>query len=308
MELVARKILMPQGSQTVVLAPLGDIQWAGRKEQIAHQRLKDHIARATDLGAWWIGMGDYIDYMSPGNRQRTAAANLYDTAQTVQMDKAKALVDELYEEYLKPLTGRVLGLLEGHHFYTLETGETTDQYLCSLLKAPFLGTSAILGLAFPTHCGVRMVEIWCHHGVGGGQKAHAPIMKLENAAAYWQADIFLIGHMSKRGSAPIQRTRAVWNVPGGIPVLRDQEIHLVGTGAWLKGYPERSRVGKTPRGGYVEQKMLNPVSLGAPLIYVTPKTYHEQTGRMKRTVKGHRVSDTMGRLARYWIPEIRVET
>jgi hypothetical protein len=259
----------------------------------------------VDMKAWFIGMGDYIDYMSPSNRQRQAAAGLYDTAEQVMADKTRALVDELYAEYLRPTEGRWLGMLEGHHFAYLDTGETSDQYLCQKLKAPFLGTSAILGLAFPTHFGTRMVEVWAHHGAGGGQKAHAPILKLENMAAYWHADIFLIGHMTKRGAAPIQRTRAVWQTSGP-PVLRDQEIHLVGTGGWLKGYPERARVGRTPRGGYVEQKMLTPVSLGAPLIRITPRVHQEVSNRKRVVVQKKLVKDTVGSNGRHWVPEIEV--
>ena len=46
---------------------------------------------------------------------------------------------------------------------------------------------------------------------------------------------------------------------------------MVGTGGWLKGYREFSKDGRVPRGNYVEANMLDPVSLGAPLITVIPR-------------------------------------
>ena len=51
--------------------------------------------------AYFVGTGDYVDFLSPSNRVRLANAGLYDTALQVIRDKATELVDELYERYLK---------------------------------------------------------------------------------------------------------------------------------------------------------------------------------------------------------------
>jgi hypothetical protein len=308
-----RKLTVPAG-KSVVVAPIGDIQWAGRRDQIAFQHLKDHLAHALDRDAWFVGTGDYIDFASPSNRQRIKAAALYDTAEQVIDDKAQALVDELYDELLAPTTGRWLGLVEGHHFTHLLTGETSDQYLCKKLKAPFLGTCAMLGLAFPTHQSSRMVTLWVHHGAGGGQKVHAPLLKLENLSAYWEmVDVFIVGHMTKQPAAPIPKVRVEWGSKG-YPALRERRVYLVGAGGWFKGYAERSRHGNIPRGNYVEQKMLSPVSLGAPLIRITPKMRSEAQGRKQihatSPSTGRRQTKELARAERtisYWEPEIRVE-
>lgn len=296
MELLAHKLSVPAHTKEVLIAPVGDIQWAGRREHLAYAALQDYLAEAMDRNAWFIGMGDYVDFASPSNRQRLASANLYDTAQQVIDDKARALVDELYAEVLKPTAGRWLGLLEGHHWTPLLTGETTDQYLAQKLRAPFLGTSAFVGLMFPDVRGnnVQSVTLWAHHGAGGGQKVHAPILKLENLACSWDADIMLIAHMTKRATGVIQRCYPVWH--SRTPAIRHREIHLVGCGGWMKGYAEGSRQGSTPRGGYVEQKMLTPVALGAPFVRIRPKIR-----RVDRRYAG-------GKDERFWEPEIRVET
>ena len=134
--------------EPIAIAPIGDIQWAGMKGPTAKDHLKRHIDHCMELKALFVGLGDYIDFLSPSNRQRLKSAALYETAEDVIDDKAMELVWELYEKFLKPTKGRWLGMLEGHHFTQLKTGETTDQRLCQLLDAKFLGSSAYIRLQF----------------------------------------------------------------------------------------------------------------------------------------------------------------
>src|SRR6266850_1574496 len=162
-------------SQKAVIAPLGDLQFSGEKGPTAHDHVKRHIDRAMKLGAWFCGLGDYIDFLSPSNRQRLTAAALYDTSAGVIEDKARTLVEELFETLLKPTKGRWLGMLEGHHFYE-SNGETSDQWLAEMLKAPFLGTSAYIKVE-PSE-----VVLWLHHGAGNSVLPTGPLNKLYHMA------------------------------------------------------------------------------------------------------------------------------
>lgn len=265
----------------IVIAPIGDIQWAGRTSDIAWDHLKRHIDAQMERGAWFIGMGDYVDFMSPSNRKRLAQADLYDTSGRVIQDKSLELTMQLYDQLLAPTKGRWLGLLEGHHYSTLESGATTDQKLAELLETKFLGTCAYVRLVFVDGVRHASLLLWTHHGTGGGAKAHAPILKLENLAPYWEADIFLIGHMTKMAVAPIPRVEPSFGPQ--VSKLRHRHIYLVGTGGWLKGYAEESKVGQIPRGPYVEQRMLNPVVLGAPTIVCQPRWSPREGGGSNRT-------------------------
>lgn len=279
--------------EPVIIAPIGDIQFAGARGPTARDLLKRHIDRCMELNAWFVGLGDYIDFMSPSNRQRLKAAALYDTAEDVIDDKAIDLTLELYQDYLKPTKGRWLGMLHGHHFATLKTGETTDQRLCQLLNTTFLGTAAFIRLVFEiaNSYGRYNITIWAHHGCGGGMKTAAPLNKLENIAPYWDADIFLLGHMTKMATAPVNRISPRWHGRGA-PDLVHRKIMLVGCGGFSKGYVEKARQGRVPMGGYVEQKMLNPASLGAPIIRIEPHVL-SVGGKINRN--------------RIWSPEVRVE-
>lgn len=268
-----------------MIAPLGDIQWAGRNGPTAKDLLRRHIDRLVELKAWVIGTGDYIDTFSPSNRQRLRAAALYDTAEDVIDEKGLDLTLELYQEYLKPLKGRVLGLLHGHHYMLLKTGETTDQRLCQLLDTRFLGTAAFLRLQFVLGQRRSNVTVWAHHGCGGGMKAHAPLNKLENIAPYWDADVFLVGHLTKQATAPVNRVSPRWHGHGA-PDLVHRKIMLVGCGGFSKGYVVGAKQGRVPMGGYVEQRMLNPAALGAPIIRITPKLVSYGDRRVGRDRSG----------------------
>jgi hypothetical protein len=281
----------------VVLAPISDLQWAGERGPTAKDLLKRHIDRCLELNAWYLGLGDYIDFMSPSNRQRMRSAALYDTAEDVVDDKALELTWELYEKFLKPTKGRWLGMLHGHHYTQLRSGETTDQRLCQMLDAPFLGTSAYIRLQFKvTKSQARgNIVIWAHHGCGGGQKAGAPLGKIEDmAAAFPGADIYLMGHTTKSPVAPIERVIPRWHGQGA-PDLVHKRVYLVNSGGFARGYQKGATQGSVPMGGYVEQGMMRPASLGAPIIRITP--LRSWAGR----TRGH--TSGMGT----WTPTISVE-
>lgn len=284
----------------IVLACLGDIQWTGPKGTTACDLLKRHIDRILELNAYVIGTGDAIDFLSPSNRQRMQAAALYESALDVVEDKALELTHELYENYLKPLTGRFVGWVEGHHFVQLRSGETTDQRLCQLLGAKFLGTAAFIRFQFEIWGTRSNVVVWVHHGAGGGGKVAAPLNKLENLMPYWDADIYIVGHLSKLVSAPIDRIVPRWHGHGA-PDLIHKRAYLIGAGSFSRGYVHRAMEGRVPRDGYVGKRMLNPVALGAPFIYITP---NQKTLTDAETEKlGIRTS----RNPHHWSYSLRVE-
>ena len=44
------------------IVPIGDIQFAGKNGPTDLKRLARHIQWARDNNAWYIGMGDYVDF------------------------------------------------------------------------------------------------------------------------------------------------------------------------------------------------------------------------------------------------------
>lgn len=257
MELV--QFAVPKSYKEVVIAPLGDVQWSGDVGPTAQDHLRRHIDRALELNAWFIGMGDYTDFMSPSNRASLAATRLYDTSRKVIEQASCGLVDEVYERFLKPTTGRWIGLLEGHHFYEVG-GEHSDSILAQKLKTRLLGTSCYVHIE---PCDVTLLAT---HGLGGGILPGTGLNKLYHWAAGLEgADVYLMGHNTKLASVRLSRPQPVWKPK---PDLVHRDIHLVNTGGFSKSNIVGHRAGNAPRGDYAEQGMMTPSPLSAPLVRI----------------------------------------
>jgi len=263
------------------IIPIGDIQFAGKDHySVSLKTLRADIAKALayeKLGhtVKFIGMGDYIDYLSPSNRTRLDAAALYDNAIDILDGISYHLNDELIELALRPTIDKWVGLVEGHHFKNLQTGSTSDMELCKILKARFLGTSAIIKFDFvqSDRGSALPFQMWVHHGVGNGQTGYYPLSRLEKVAADWEhIHVFAMGHTCKQGVSLKNRVTPTW--PQGKLKLTHRKVELVGTGGYSKSYVEGSKQGNIPRGHYSEKGMMGPVVLGSPIIHVAPKEIH----------------------------------
>lgn len=270
MELIQHTIRVQNG-QAVTIAPLGDLQYDGPNGAMAGERLKAHLAEAQSRNAYYVGTGDYVDFMSPSNRVRLANAGLYDTARRVIRDKAYSLVGELLDDYLTPTIGRWLGLVHGHHYSDTSTGETTDELLAAWLHTQYLGTCAYVVLDFVSDDASERhgrVVLWVHHGNGNGKPGHA-IRKLEGLVGSWDADVFIMGHDCKLETATMNRIypKAV----DGILTLEHKKVCLVGSGAWSRAYRKGHTVDGKKAGCYVEAAMLTPAALGGAFITIRPQ-------------------------------------
>jgi hypothetical protein len=268
-ELASYTFKFPTRDKPFVIRPLGDIQYTGHDGTTAMDLLKRDIEEALDLNAWFVGMGDYTDFMSPSNRQRIKAAALYETASDVIDNKALDLTHELFQKALKPTVGRWLGLCEGHHYHDMAAGDTTDMRLCTMLKARHLGSEAVIRLQFSDGVASRSnVVIHAHHGVGGGATQAASLNKLENTSKAWEdVDIYLRGHDTKMPVTPINKMKVRWHGKNA-PDLEHRSVYLVNTGSYSKSRVVNSRQGQVPRGGYAERGAMNANVLGSPLIFI----------------------------------------
>ncbi len=264
MELVTHRL--PKNLKQLVVAPIGDIQWSGKNGPTAKDQLKRHIDRCVSMDAYFVGVGDGIDMLSPSNRAKLAGADLYDTAMQVMWEKSLELVDEVYETFLKPTRGRWLGWVEGHHFYQ-HAGKTSDEVLCEKLKAPFLGTSAFIRLKQGDNV---VLTLYAHHGNGGGKLPGSGLNRLYHIAAGLQgADVYLMGHDTKLSTSRLSRPFPQWDAHP--PTLEHRDIHIVNCGGFSKSNVVGHRVSGIIRGDYAEQGNMTPSPLDAPLVVLDIK-------------------------------------
>lgn len=257
--LTAQRLIGP-----VTLAPIGDLQLGSSAADVEH--FKKHIDYVMKQpNPVFLGMGDYVDVASPSNRQKLRAMALYDSVEQALVEAAERHLEE-FLKLVKGTENRWLGLLEGHHFYEFADGTTSDTRICQALNAPFLGSSAFVNVPIGRNGSSSKFNatVWCSHGEGSGARASAPLNKLENLISGFEADIYLIGHMSKKAAAPLDQLYV--NHRGN---LAFRTKLLAGTGGFAQGYKEGSKgPNGHPRGSYVEKGLMKPVSLGAPLIHL----------------------------------------
>src|SRR3989304_6507717 len=71
-----------------LLMPVGDIQFDGKHGAADLPRLHRFLEWGMEREAWFLGMGDFVDFLSPSNRNRLRMAGLYGTAEQGNYDGA----------------------------------------------------------------------------------------------------------------------------------------------------------------------------------------------------------------------------
>lgn len=250
------KLVLPW--EQINIMPIGDVQAGTPACDL--DLLERNIEEGLKADAYFVGMGDYLDTASPSNRAAWKQMNKYDSFELMMDEKMLEEEDKLFK-VLAPTKGKWLGLLTGHHYWKFMDGTTTDTHLCTRLGTKHLGDCSMFRLQFQKpeiqKDSISCV-IWAHHGDGAGASIGAPLAKLERVMQWAEADIYLMGHQHKLVSAPIPR---FYLTPKGNLFARQKR--LVATGSYLKGYIQGGTT-------YVEKKLLTPVSLGSPLIHITP--------------------------------------
>jgi hypothetical protein len=249
--------------QKTYLVPVGDIQQGASGVDLS--KLRDDINRGLDHDAYYCGLGDYLDVMSPSGRAKYEAAGFYDSVGAAIGAQCTEELAKL-QEILEPTRGRWWGLVQGHHYFDFGDGTTTDTRLAEWLGCPFLGDSAFIRPRFQDGTVRTSLDIYITHGSGSGQTQAAPISKLEKTSNGVMADLYLINHYARRGSVP--RDRIKLNQQG---VIESYTIHMTATGGYMKGYEQGSRKGGRAQGSYVERAMMNPTTMGGVLIGLEPR-------------------------------------
>src|SRR3990167_6899035 len=89
--------LLHPGQQEVLLLPFGDLQLdpivRGKPRASDIDRARKVIEWGVAHGAYFVGMGDYVDVASPSNREEIARARLYDSMRDALEEQADETLD-----------------------------------------------------------------------------------------------------------------------------------------------------------------------------------------------------------------------
>jgi len=212
---------------------------------------------------YYLGVGDYDDMASTSEREAFKYAKLHDTTVRTLDDIAQKRVVEFCEE-LSFMKGKLLGLIEGNHYYQFASGQTSTMKMCDALDCKYLGGVSIIRLAFHHEVSNRNVslDIYAHHTAGskggGGRRAGSSVNKLEDMTHTWDADIYVAGHDHQFNTSYPTYLYLDQHMK-----VKEKDRLLIRTGSFQKGWLPGEE-------GYVPTFNGKGNFLGAPIVMLRP--------------------------------------
>jgi hypothetical protein len=269
LEVIVKSIHYSRPDQ-FTLYPLGDLHLG-----VVHCDEELLIKKVREIKenpyAFWLGMGDYGDCITPGDYKRWEGRILADWMRD-DMDNIGPAQMERVDEILSPIWDQCLGLIEGNHDDDIRRHNHYN-FMKELLKranrkhvVPYAGASCFIRLNFYRsqtkngHGDAHDIIIHARHGEGhartSGARANA-VLRL--AASTSNAHIILMGHLHGQESPDIPERLILKN-----DQIKDYQGVACMTGAWLRAYMQ----GVPPC--YLERWGTPPSVLGCPKIIIEP--------------------------------------
>lgn len=148
-------------------------------------------------------MGDYLDSTSTTERECLGhiSKQMHDTfrndIQALQLAKIELIADEL-----KFAKGRIIGLVNGNHYFEFQSGINGDQKLAELLETKYLGVCSLTRLSFDAHGRNHSIDLFVHHGMGAARLIGGSLNRVAQMFEGVEADVTIMGHDHKRGAVP----------------------------------------------------------------------------------------------------------
>lgn len=256
----------PSG-KTLTLIPFGDIHRDSPAFcEGSWRRFKDRVRGLKDV--LFLGMGDYLDSYSTTERMIMYNPALHESTKKREEEMARGRVSALAKE-LEFMKGRLVGLLGGNHFVQFADGTTGDMLLANRLGTNYLGVCSAIRLTFsrPSAGCKASVDIFAHHGKGGGVTAGGKFNAVEKLLNVCDCDIALMGDNHARGVFPAGDRLYLTSNGKGLHV-KSKTRWIGRTGSFLRAYVDGEA-------GYVVDRALPPANLGWIEFDLTPERNRE---------------------------------
>lgn len=233
------------------------------------QEFLDYARKQKD--AWFFGMGDYLDSTSTSEREMLGhiSAKMHETfrhdIEALQVAKVEKMADEL--SFMK---GRIVGMLNGNHYFQFQSGMNSDQLLCQRLNAKYLGVCGFVRLTFDSNGRRHSRDIFAHHGAGAARLIGGSLNRVQQMSEGCEADIYAMGHDHKRGGVPAQPRLFLSDSAGGLKVEQREPV-IVRSGSYLASF----RNGQV---NYNVDACRPPSSLGHVEVIITVKDVRHKVG------------------------------
>lgn len=196
------------------IIPIGDVHMGALAcdENLLRQTIK-RIEENNNF--YWIGMGDYCEFIPVGDRKRFDPKSLAKWISVSDLGDISAKQRDRFLDAVSPIANKCLGLVEGNHERTVKKYYERDifsEILCEIKKKGkfdsdeklSLGGYGWIQLAFYRNKdGKRrngnLIKINAHHGFVGGKLAGAKALNMQRWLWTHDADIVLFGHSHNNG-------------------------------------------------------------------------------------------------------------
>ncbi len=243
MELARVKLTAPAGKRPLKIFPIGDIHAGAAACDIDHFRRTVAMVKA-DPASRWIGMGDYGDLIMPSDPRWSFSVLDWKELGFIngRPDPRNLGVEsrDLVARELDPIADQCIGIHFGNHEQAFAKHYFIDLagFLAARYKAPYLGYTALTRLEIIYDNGEHRWTpvVFSEHGAKGGGTDGNAINSLELRGNEFEANLYLKGHVHKRGIQP--REMLAWgteNKTSRLKVATRDRVFVL-TGTYLKGY------------------------------------------------------------------------
>lgn len=247
-------------NKPISLYPFGDVHRSSPACDVG--RWKDFLREASqDPNAYFLGIGDYDDMSSTSEREIINSHKLHDSTRRTLEDLYNKHNEQFYRE-ISFMKGRIIGLIEGNHYSEYKDGTTTTMKLAGLMDTKYLGVATFIRLHFNYYGGKTSLDIWAHHGAGGGRLPGSSLNRVVQMSESADADLYFMGHTHGKSLGFVPKL-VLKNTKNGVRLKHKRQL-FARTGSFLKGY-------EPGYASYVADAAMNPTDLGFVKITMTPK-------------------------------------
>jgi len=217
-------------------------------------------------------MGDLGEFISPSDKR--FEPQIVDPRFDVKdLDNLLDLEVELISDELMSFDSKIFwGALDSNHSRTAERRfhNNVHRRICRNLGIPQWQYSAggqVFCWESKKSKRHEALKLFAHHGFGGGRKRGAKVNRGDDIASYFDADLYLMGHVHDR--IKWHNTKLFPTKKNGKPHIGHSDRMCVITGTYLRTYTEDCS-------GYGERAMYPPTSLGQHHVSVRWERYDNE--------------------------------
>lgn len=267
---ITRKIKFDDIDDVAYLVFFGDVHFDSPNHD--RDRYKWFLTKTSKLPndkTYYIGMGDYNDFMSTSEKKNVKDKVHESTMAT--FDKLAQNSNIEFASVSKQMIGRTLGLIEGNHNWIFQDGKTSTEDLAERLKTDCLGGMSHMTLTVEFGSRGKSVNVYLalNHGKGAGKLAGSTINNVEELKTIFPcSDIAVMGHDHKRGAIPVISL---------VPVagkIKQKRCFLVRSGCFLRSYVANEA-------SYAVKRVYRPTDMGGIIIKMS---FHRDTTNGDRII------------------------